>query len=132
MLSVFYSIFNLFLTGASSFSIVGQSAQNMPNAPLTAIPGSTQVSTVPVSHGHVWLYFLEFIYVILCVALVLLVMFQVSKSEGIAGVMGGSMQNVFRGKHSAEQKISKLTNILAVVFVVFSMFICWLINMYGI
>ena len=72
------------------------------------------------------------IYTIVCVALVLLVMFQTSKQEGLGGVFGSSMQNLFRGKQSAEQKIAKFTSTVGYVFVILSMIICFVINKYGV
>lgn len=59
-------------------------------------------------------------YGVLCFVLIGLVMLQTSKSEGLAGIMGGGGQNMFKGKESndtREEKFKKITNILAIVFV---------------
>lgn len=72
------------------------------------------------------------LYVLVCISLVLLVMFQTSKQEGLGGVFGSSMQNLFRGKQSAEQKIAKSTSAVGFIFVILSMIICFVINRYGV
>jgi protein translocase SecG subunit len=68
-----------------------------------------------------------FVYFLLCVALILCVMFQTSKNEGLAGMMGGSSSSaLFRGKKSGEETLGMWTGRLAVAYILASFFI-WLI-----
>ena len=64
-----------------------------------------------------------FIYGVVCILLIGLVMFQTSKAEGLAGIMGGSAQNMFKGKETKdtrEEVFKKWTNWLSIAFVLLS------------
>jgi protein translocase, SecG subunit len=99
----------------------------------TVTTTDTVVGNVAKSGGNSFLVVsLCVIYAIVCVGLVVLVMLQTSKQEGLGGVFGSSMQNLFRGKQSAEQKIAKFTSIIGFIFVILSMVICFIINKHGI
>ena len=71
------------------------------------------------------------IYGVVCFVLVGLVMMQTSKAEGLAGIMGGSVQNMFKGKQSketSEELLAKITNYLCIAFVVLSFFMSFFVN----
>ena len=60
------------------------------------------------------------VFIAICIALVILVMLQESKSKGLTGTVGG-MADTYWGKNkgrSMEGKLVKWTTILAVVFFV--------------
>lgn len=60
------------------------------------------------------------IYFVVCASLVLCVLLQTSKNEGLSGTLGGNVQSVFRGKAGTEEQLGKLTTGLAVTFVLLS------------
>ncbi len=68
-------------------------------------------------------YVLVIIYFLVCAGLIAAVLSQTTKSEGLTGSMMGPSQPVFRGKKSWEDKLSTITNILAVAFLVLSMLV---------
>lgn len=71
------------------------------------------------SHG-----FVLSLYFVICAALIVCVMFQTTKSEGLSGVIGGTASSsLFKGKKSAEETLTMWTSRLAVAFLVFSFFI---------
>lgn len=126
MFDILHNIANFFLVQAPL-------ATSMPDVPVNVIPGSQQVADAVVKHSpNYGLIVFEVFYVILCIAFILLVMLQTSKHEGLGAVMGGSMQNLFRGKQSVEQKLANITTTVGVIFVLSSMFICFIINRYGV
>lgn len=62
------------------------------------------------------------LYVLICIALVVIVLFQESKSEGLSGAING-IAETYWGKNkgrSIEGALEKGTKILAVLFVVLS------------
>ncbi|MCQ2538322.1 MAG: preprotein translocase subunit SecG [Lachnospiraceae bacterium] len=62
------------------------------------------------------------LYVLICVALVVVVLFQESKTQGLSGAING-MAETYWGKNkgrSMEGTLKKATRILAVLFVVIS------------
>lgn len=62
------------------------------------------------------------LYVLICVALVVVVLFQESKTQGLSGAING-MAETYWGKNkgrSMEGTLKKITRILAVLFVVVS------------
>lgn len=90
---------------------------NIGTEPFTAAPSLATTLT----HGV-----LLFLYFVICAALIVCVMFQTTKSEGLSGVIGGSSSSsLFKGKKSAEETLTQWTGRLAVAFIVFSFFI-WL------
>lgn len=96
--------------------------------PLGGVP---QVDYVPPAHHAVVFGVLHgltlFVYFVICVALIICVLFQTTKNEGLSGVIGGaSTTSLFRGKKSAEETLSLWTTRLAVSFVIFSLFI-WIL-----
>ena len=86
-----------------------------PNVALTTPSGAAA------PYRHTWLHtVLLFIYFLVCLGLVVAVLLQTTKSEGLSGIMGGSSQSVFRGKKGFEETLQEITNYLAVSFVVMS------------
>lgn len=62
------------------------------------------------------------LYVLICIALVTVVLFQESKSQGLAGSING-VAETYWGKNkgrSMEGTLEKITKILAVLFIVLS------------
>lgn len=51
-------------------------------------------------------------------ALIILVMAQTTKSEGLTGTIGGKMSSSFRGKPGADEKLSLFTKYSAISFMV--------------
>jgi len=51
-------------------------------------------------------------------ALIILVMSQTTKSEGLTGTIGGKMSSSFRGKPGADEKLSLFTKYSAISFMV--------------
>ena len=88
------------------------------------VPGSNP--KLPVMTANVPVVILEVIYCIICLALVIMVMTQTTKSEGLTGTLGGTTQSIFRGKKSFEEKMTNITNWIAGAFVIGS-FVIFLI-----
>lgn len=88
----------------------------------TVVPTAAEPTT---ASTLTWLqYILMAVYLMVCVGLIASVLSQTSKNEGIGGMLGGgNTQSVFRGKKSFEEKLSTITNYLAVSFIVLSMMI---------
>jgi preprotein translocase subunit SecG len=76
-----------------------------------------------VRHGNgVIGYLLMVVYLLVCLGLIVAVLSQTSKNEGLGGTLGGGgTQSVFHGKKSVEEKLGTITNVLAVSFIVLSM-----------
>lgn len=69
------------------------------------------------------------IYVVLCVALVIIVLFQNSKQQGLSGAIAGTAETFF-GKNKGrtiDAKLKKWTAIGAVVFLVLSLVLAFLV-----
>jgi len=52
------------------------------------------------------------------VALIVLVMSQTTKSEGLSGTIGGKMSSSFRGRPGIDEKLSLFTKYAAISFMV--------------
>ena len=62
------------------------------------------------------------LYVLICIALVIIVLFQESKSQGLSGSING-IAETYWGKNkgrSMEGMLVKLTKVLAVLFILFA------------
>ena len=66
---------------------------------------------------------LAIIQIISAVILIVLVMMQTTKSEGLTGTIGGKMSSSFRGKPGFDEKLSRLTKWSAVTFFVVSILV---------
>jgi len=61
------------------------------------------------------------VYFLVCVGLVVTVLLQTTKNEGLSGIIGGAAHSVFKGKKGFEERLQEATNVLAVSFIVLSM-----------
>jgi preprotein translocase subunit SecG len=71
---------------------------------------------------------LTIIYVLLAVFLVVVVILQSGKSNGLSGAIGGGSAETFLAKNkskSLDARLAKLTKWVAIVFVVFTMVLCF-------
>lgn len=62
-----------------------------------------------------------FIYAVVAVSLVLAVLFQTSKQEGLGGTLGGKIESTLVRKKTWEENLGRITTFLAILFLVFSM-----------
>jgi preprotein translocase subunit SecG len=84
-----------------------------------ALPAPTQVTPrLNILQGLLLL-----VYFTTCVGLIVCVLLQTTKSEGLSGVIGGSTQAIFKGKKSVEEKLNQITTWLAVGFVSLSLLV---------
>ena len=116
----------------SAFNFLAQ----QPGIPVSSEPVVPAASSASASPSFSVIFSIVcFIYGIICILLILLVMLQTSKAEGLAGIMGGSVQNMFKGKESKETReevFKKWTNVLCVSFVVLSFILSlWLTKILG-
>lgn len=63
----------------------------------------------------------KLIHLVVCFALIVIVLFQADKGEGLAGAFGGGASGTIFGERGAETQISKMTTYLAVVFMITSL-----------
>ena len=107
-----------------------------PAAATTSLPPASMPSVTttpppiaPMAHTMIWqvMHGLSlFAYFVVSVALIVCVMFQTTKSEGLSGMIGGTVNSTqYRGRKSDEEMLVLWTSRLAVTFVVLSFFI-WL------
>jgi preprotein translocase subunit SecG len=71
---------------------------------------------------------LTIVYVLLAVVLVVIVTMQSGKSNGLSGAIGGGSAETFLAKNkskSLDSRLAKLTKWVAIVFVVFTMVLCF-------
>ncbi len=64
--------------------------------------------------------FLTVIYVIICIGLIATVLLQSGKSAGLSGSIAGGAESFFGKKKGIDEKLSRLTAILAVSFLALS------------
>lgn len=65
----------------------------------------------------------KFIHLVVCLALIVIVLFQADKGEGLAGAFGGGASATLFGERGAETQISKMTTYLAIIFMITSLII---------
>ncbi len=65
----------------------------------------------------------KFVHLVVCIALIVIVLFQADKGEGLAGAFGGGASATLFGERGAETQISKMTTYLAIVFMITSLII---------
>lgn len=93
-------------------------AQDTPAIPPQAVEVVEQTTVaVGLTMGQ---RLLTVLYIVVCVALIAAILARTTKSEGLSGSMMGPAETVFRGKKSAEDNVSMLTNALAVTFLLLS------------
>jgi len=71
---------------------------------------------------------LQIIHAVLAVGLILAVLFQSGKEAGMPGVIAGGGQNLFGKKKGIEEKLGKLTSVLAILFMVSSVVLAFLVS----
>ncbi len=72
----------------------------------------------------VYEYIFGFIMIALAVGLIILILFQQSRNSGLSGAIAGGSDNFF-GKNksnSKDEKLARLTKILAVIFFIITLF----------
>jgi preprotein translocase subunit SecG len=66
---------------------------------------------------------IQFIHVVVCVGLIVIVLLQADKGEGLAGAFGGGASSTVFGERGAGGFMSKLTTSMAIVFMITSLII---------
>lgn len=66
---------------------------------------------------------IQFVHIIVCVGLIVIVLLQADKGEGLAGAFGGGASSTVFGERGAGGFMSKLTTTMAIVFMVTSLII---------
>jgi protein translocase SecG subunit len=61
------------------------------------------------------------VHILSCLALIALVMFQTTKSEGLTGTIGGKMTSSFRGKPGIDEKMADITRYTAIAWMLLSL-----------
>jgi preprotein translocase subunit SecG len=67
---------------------------------------------------YVWVVWV--MQLLVCVGLILAVVSQTTKHEGLGGTIGGATSSTFRGRPGIEDQIAKITMYLAVAFMALS------------
>lgn len=125
-------MFNLFLAAApvinattqAAAPVVNTAAQgaapavNAVNQAMPAVNAATQAGSA--MSGAIMHYLLLSVYLLVCIGLIIAVLVQTTKSEGLSGIIGGATQSIFRGKKSIEEKLNQFTTYLAVAFIALS------------
>ena len=66
---------------------------------------------------------IQFIHIIVCIGLIVIVLLQADKGEGLAGAFGGGASSTVFGERGAGGFMSKLTTSMAIVFMITSLII---------
>ncbi len=66
---------------------------------------------------------IQFVHIIVCVGLIIIVLLQADKGEGLAGAFGGGASSTVFGERGAGGFMSKLTTTMAIVFMITSLII---------
>ncbi len=67
--------------------------------------------------------FIQLIHILVCVGLIVVVLLQADKGEGLAGAFGGGASSTVFGERGSGGFMSKLTTTMAVVFMITSLII---------
>ncbi len=109
----------------------GNPAPAAPAPPaIPTVEGGPALNAAPLSLDHAAAYGIAhtlalMLYFTVCIALIICVMFQTTKNEGLSGVIGGAASStLFKGKRSGEEMLTMWTTRLAVTFLVGS-FLLW-------
>lgn len=71
-----------------------------------------------------WEYILGAVLVLISLVLIVIVLMQQSKAEGLSGAISGGSSDTFFGKHKGrtmEAKLEKLTKVLCSVFIILTL-----------
>jgi preprotein translocase subunit SecG len=110
-------------TAAAAKSVAGKATsapvpanplpQNLPPIQGTPIPQTWfQAHAGWLTHG------VAGIFILACIALIVLLALQTTKQEGLSGTVGGAVQSAYRGRPGAEESLKRVTGFTAVLFVV--------------
>lgn len=66
----------------------------------------------------IMVWFLNSVHILACVALIVIVLLQADKGEGLSGAFGGGASSAIFGKRGASGFMAKVTAISAIVFMV--------------
>jgi protein translocase SecG subunit len=108
---------------------LGQISSPSPEAPAAApspLAPIVPMDATPIDSGNGFggmHYLLLFLQLVVCIGLVMCVLSQTTKNEGLGGTISGAAQPVFRGKKSSEEKLSGLTTSLAITFLILSLLV---------
>lgn len=109
-----------------SMMMFAQATTGTPAAPIAPQGAPVQVSPVSGGGGFrhtIWHTILLIVFFIISLALIIAILLQTTKSEGLSGIIGGSTQSVFHGKKGFEERLQEVTNYLAVAFVVMALLV---------
>ncbi|MDD2999144.1 MAG: preprotein translocase subunit SecG [Erysipelotrichia bacterium] len=67
--------------------------------------------------------FIQLIHILVCVGLIVIVLLQADKGEGLAGAFGGGASSTVFGERGSGGFMSKLTTTMAVIFMITSLII---------
>lgn len=69
--------------------------------------------------------FIQILHILTCVALIIVVLMQTSKSEGLSGTLGGKATTSLGSKVGVERHLEVLTKWFAIGFFVMSLIAAW-------
>lgn len=108
----------------SAAMMFAQAATGVPasgeGAPAANVTNVDVVAGTAYNHTILHSIFL-IVYFVVCVGLVVAVLLQTTKNEGLSGAIGGASKPVFKGKKGFEEVLQEYTNYLAIAFVVLSL-----------
>ncbi|MBF0408198.1 MAG: preprotein translocase subunit SecG [Candidatus Riflebacteria bacterium] len=64
---------------------------------------------------------IKFVHFLVCIGLIVIVLLQADKGEGLAGAFGGGASNTMFGERGAATPIAKLTTGMAIIFMITSL-----------
>ena len=70
---------------------------------------------------YILITIISIVQTISALGLIVLVMSQTTKSEGLSGTIGGKMTSSFRGKPGMDDKLADMTKYSAILFMVLSL-----------
>lgn len=70
----------------------------------------------------------QIIHAVLALGLILAVLLQSGKEAGLPGAISGGAQSLFGKKKGLEEKLGKLTSVLAILFMVSSVVLAFLVG----
>jgi len=109
-------------TAAAAKSAAGK-ATSAP-LPTTVVPQNVPIQPTQIpqtwfqAHAGWLTHGLAGIFILACIALIVLLALQTTKQEGLSGTVGGAVQSAYRGRPGAEESLKRITGFTAVLFVV--------------
>ncbi len=95
-------------------------ASNQGSVPAASVTNVNTSSGTAYKHTILHSIFL-LVYFVVCVGLVVAVLLQTTKNEGLSGAIGGAAKPIFKGKKGFEEVLQEYTNYLAIGFAVLSL-----------